>query len=1010
MPPGLLSRNEPGSSGGMSIGWLLAIALGGGALLFVTLAFILVSFSDRRAHRARLQAQSEAALVSNEEETTSTSDLNGHHQDASNHYRDPSRSPPVSPVREKRKSLPHILPQIKRNSSILSLFGSGTEAAKSGQGKVQHSRRKTSWIDEDAIHGPDIKRRESRRISLRESWLMMRTPTLPALLGYRDDPETEPFYRHQNYPLITAPRPATLAPEPHTQERNRPSRLPLVRSPSYELAQQRAAAMRYSAEEQQQQRQNQEMQEAYIQQQLLQQRKQQDPRQHQRSQSHIVSSDTHLVPNGPRPPPAAKLARIRTVNTDSNLALILRNTAERLRDGSPVPKRKPTGKNVNRNAQSLVQAQMMADAQSSQHKGHRRTPASLESPIKGFRNDRSSGPVMIGDLRGLQKTPSPKKMPVQAMTTPQSAPASVYERQQNQQASPSRTSTGRFATNGTAHQRNMSTSSMLSQDSLFGDSVPDHGETAPAGLSSPSRRDGQTQPSAQQHQRGRSTSAPSVRSSVSSALSTVYSEEEAEHERSRYRRPKQTQEAPLPRGRGPRQHGHVPKMSDPFLTVDPLAPKLPEKSPRRISVLPPLEFQLPYPGQDASVLGQISGNAGQNASPVMSSPILGKEHEHIRLSILMNESPQFSVQPIVRPRSVAPVKPVFKTSNSISSMRADPSTPEDDKRSRRPKTIHGQKPSIVPPPLDLCPIDASVRPGDSSSQWPPFNLNVHPGDSTHPLRQSPTGIRPLPDPELMSPTWAHLKRGGYLDDAPSRANSNASRRSSVYSETQRGDQSRHPARSPGSTSKRTSPVRMSPLTASIIQLRRMNSQMSAYSAASSMVSDTAAPDSPTLPTLRGGGFSPDRSNSRAVKAGRQNYLSMGTPSPRSKRSTRTASIVIDTKTAPGDEKENGRSHEDKSAGGGLGLKGSFRSSESQRRRMSVRFGEIKEHSPADVQAATAVAPAAEKQQQQRSAPEPDRTSGDSLYDKDGFLMSSPDRLPSSAAEGAGARPRSGLRM
>jgi hypothetical protein len=452
-------------------------------------------------------------------------------------------------------------------------------------------------------------------------------------------------------------------------------------------------------------------------------------------------------------------------------------------------------------------------------------------------------------------------------------------------------------------------------------------------------------------------------------------------------------------------------MSDPFLTVDPLAPKLPEKSPRRISVLPPPDYQLPHPGQDASVLGQISGNA-QQASPVMSSPILGKEHEHIRLSILMNESPQFSVQPIVRPRSVAPVKPVFKTSNSVSSMRADPSTPEDDKRARRPRTIHGQKPSVVPPPLNLCPVEAPSRAGDSTSQWPAFSINVQGGDSTHPLRQSPTGIRPLPDPELMSPTWAHLKRGGYLDDAPSRGNSNASRRSSVYSEIQRGprdDPSRNPARSPSSTSKRASPVRMSPLTASIIQLRRMNSQMSAYSAASSIVSDTAAPDSPTLPTLRGGGFSPDRSNSRAVKAGRQNYLSMGTPSPRSKRSTRTGSVIaVDAKAGAGDEKENGRSHDEKSAAR-QSLKGSFRSAESPRQRLSVRFGEVKEHGPDSPQAA----PAAEKQQQQVQqrpsvGPESDRMSGESLYDKDGFLMSSPDRLPSSVAEGA--RPRSGLRM
>lgn len=73
------------------------------------------------------------------------------------------------------------------------------------------------------------------------------------------------------------------------------------------------------------------------------------------------------------------------------------------------------------------------------------------------------------------------------------------------------------------------------------------------------------------------------------------------------------------------------------------------------------------------------------------------------------------------------------------------------------------------------------------------------------------------------------------------------------------------------------------LQSTVAQLRRMNSQMSTFSVAST-VSD---PDSPSLPNFRGGGFSPDRSNSRVSKIGRQNYLSLGVM-PKSQRNSRSS--------------------------------------------------------------------------------------------------------------------------
>ncbi|KAH7165786.1 hypothetical protein EDB81DRAFT_638987 [Dactylonectria macrodidyma] len=63
---------------------------------------------------------------------------------------------------------------------------------------------------------------------------------------------------------------------------------------------------------------------------------------------------------------------------------------------------------------------------------------------------------------------------------------------------------------------------------------------------------------------------------------------------------------------------------------------------------------------------------------------------------------------------------------------------------------------------------------------------------------------------------------------------------------------------------------------SVAELRRMNSMISSYSVAS-MTSSAYEPESPTLPTLRGGGCPPSRPNSKADTIARKSYLSLGTP-------------------------------------------------------------------------------------------------------------------------------------
>ncbi|KAH7152039.1 hypothetical protein B0J13DRAFT_439121 [Dactylonectria estremocensis] len=63
---------------------------------------------------------------------------------------------------------------------------------------------------------------------------------------------------------------------------------------------------------------------------------------------------------------------------------------------------------------------------------------------------------------------------------------------------------------------------------------------------------------------------------------------------------------------------------------------------------------------------------------------------------------------------------------------------------------------------------------------------------------------------------------------------------------------------------------------SVAELRRMNSMISSYSVAS-MTSSVYEPESPTLPTLRGGGCSPSRPNSKTDIKARKSYLSLGSP-------------------------------------------------------------------------------------------------------------------------------------
>jgi hypothetical protein len=185
----------------------------------------------------------------------------------------------------------------------------------------------------------------------------------------------------------------------------------------------------------------------------------------------------------------------------------------------------------------------------------------------------------------------------------------------------------------------------------------------------------------------------------------------------------------------------------------------------------------------------------------------------------------------------------------------------------------------------------------------------------------------------------------------------------------------------------------------VAELRRMNSFVSSYSVASvastyfSAAGGGGADDAATLPALRGGGFSPSRSNSKNALAASRNYLGLNAPRNKGSsaqqqqqqqrqpgNSTPTLVVHKDQSTGTGKENEN--------IGLGLSSMPADRSAtvevghvrRGQANLMVPSAGDVSRETRGLAAAATAVDP---------SKRESVETLG--LYDSDGFLLNSPER-------------------
>ncbi|KAK1539036.1 uncharacterized protein CCOS01_00350 [Colletotrichum costaricense] len=942
-----------GGGGGMTLPLVLAIAIGGGVLLFICLAFFLIALAGRR-HRARARARS----------TTPRTRLDLDSDGGS--IRTPSPRPrrltkpkPGEPYADMVEVQGKKQPPHRSLSSIISVprskswsvFSSTPSEGAGGQQRGGHLRRNNSWIDEDAIHGPRVQS-DGRRLSIRDSFIL-RTPTLPDLFGHKGEGDGHFDDECINY-SIEQPRPVSMP-----AQRGQPLRMPLPRTASYELAEKLAAAAR-------------------------------------------GGPPVLPTPQGPVPRPVP-LQRLRHKTTESDLAEILRSTEERLQLGTPTNSRPATrqraasasaGSSVKTPRGSPTKSQSPIKAQS---------PIKIPSPVKNQSPVRSRSPAKtqvlshVGQALDLNaqraRTPSPSKRMVIPM----------------------------LVQTPNHHNRNTSQSSAVSDaDSLFGETTPEVEHILPTGLSSPSRRSEHESPT-KPTDNGASIESPG--SDASSSLSTLYSVNEPEDDS----KTGGTGHADsTPRGRKPRSLVIDTQICDPFITPGP--PEVPPRSPKRqSSSLPPLRRMTP---PEEEILNRTPTKVTSVANSPIPRPLdvikrsSTADQLQTRYSIMMQPSDLAASPETIRPKSVMSMKPVFLvSSNSVVSMRASPGTSPEDNGSRpampNNRLTFGPKAPVFPPPLALkaglgSPNREALRMGSPGGKISPSRGSPSPSgragrqstdSAASPVPGSPTR-RPLPSPDLSkggSPTPRRYKRGmasPIRDRALSRQPTpRESRVERVLSSSDCPSIVLKPSSSPKRNSYHRDFAVMG-LQSTVAQLRRMNSQMSTFSAGSS-ISD---PDSPTLPNLRGGGFSPDRSNSRVSKMGRQNYLSLGTSPGSAKRtksikSARNSIAVL--KSRPG-----GNKHLDS-------LRAAVEEKENERRNGSLIRGPrplnptprsagrgLARDSVVTVESPTRrrISSVDTEDQKRLERPIKHQDSGTSLgaYGKEDYLLSSPDSLTAGA--------------
>lgn len=864
---GLASLSPRSSTGGLGLGWLLAFSLGGAILLFTCVGLLLSWRIKPRPENIMMPTTTVYEVTDRDDGgTVGVGGGSGGGNSGSERSRLKKKGLGFGRRLTRRKYV------MARSTSRLSLSPSSllppmpTYQGFSffGQGGRKKSR---SWVEEDRFHGPRMNRR-----SLRNSWLFGRdswrgrTPTLPAV-GFEEpeeddvDDDVEKGMRggggggggeSLEGGLTGLHIPRTASPEemgvpvmattalPPPPRPPVPAPLELQQQPQSQLQPQ---PQPHAEPQQDQQPQPQQYQQPH-------------PQQYQQ----MTGMELIFVPQelpltettATRPPriPAQLLTRLAMADPDLND--ILRSTEQRLKEGRH---RSPDKTTPPPTTTTIIPETATTTTPT--------TSPTKASPVKtphSHRTASSQGSIgSVGTVRVARLSTSPSKRAT-ICTIPQS----------------------------TQHSRNASISSMGSTAAAAAAATAAQGPRSEA--ATPSNTRGRivawqlpkpdVEPvidlSAALHIRSQS-----IESDESSTLSTVYSVGEQEDKTTVARGPpKDTKKNPY----------------DPFVGPPPAAAAtgLPAKSrlfgprsPRKLSISEPAPAGLPSLRQTARRPQTVGGHA--MFSIVLDPPTdnnnlfemdyfnaIGKDGIALAYPI----SPSTGSPSLSEP-SVTSMVTASVTTARDSDGDSDTVGPLEDERLTRDRPETQASPTKRNSVVTICrasPVKTTV----SSAHYDERDL-ISLAPSNFPQR------RALPEPP---------RHFGHIDEStmpapisprPRRDFSQQLREMSVNSnlhdeepapEDPSAVSTGSPHRRPNLRSARSPPLSaVMAVGSSVAELRRMNSMVSTCSVAS-VASSTCNDESPTVPGLRGAGYSPTRSSARASNIGQHHYLSLGTPSKR----------------------------------------------------------------------------------------------------------------------------------
>ncbi|KAK8004176.1 Prenyltransferase and squalene oxidase [Apiospora arundinis] len=838
------ARDEESGSPSLSTGAIIGIAISGAFVLFVALSLLLICVSRWQQRRRWLAEQAESGTMGTPSQDDSSSfprrlrkksilDAEGISEPDFSWHR---ISLPIIPPVFSRKPSMNLAPF---RDDVHSSAGQSQRTQKERGRELSDLRRKSSWIDEDALHGPRISKPKSkhsllplrRKLSFRQpmnSTTLMGSPTLPHAehktdLGPIESTNTAPQAAagtrcSSSGTVLYGPRPAsptastlaqTIVPIPQPPPLAVTQTTKTTHTIAFEAAQQLAGKSR--------------------------------------------------LPETQRPP--------RNCASATDLSEILQLTAARLQDGRRSPRRQTMfAASTSRTTQQVVRFEEVHMVDSD-----------ALSPV---RNQRSAPAVL--ELDAAETSPL-KGLPTPGM------------KYQN------------------SHDRHVSQMSHVSQFSMVSEadslvvsnrgSQPDM-QTA---LSSPSRH-ARAKEMAQVEQQAQEPR-PNTSGSESSALSTLYSVDE-ELEASQANNPSMARKA------------------DTRTTYQ--SNDMYEKSPK-----------FPFQNGGSPRISKLRrGTLGQFHGPeTYASP---------RISGIVTQSPGQGSQATGNTR---PIFHIFFVPGNTHCPETGPKS-RDSSLSMKPKPLArankgAQSPTpsskslriTLPPPYVLRPgppaqnvyerrhsATSSSRNSGSSANESSSNNGSGVAITTT-IGYSTTTLMTMPGPQgsPTSPDERPASRAGFRCDDRLSASDDALEDeerdvvrsmprsmfhvkqtrlpsgSSVYSQEEKEEKE---DQLPPLRNNRDS----TQINNLVAELRRMNSQISqasCYSTASTASSNTLAPvTSPTLPALRGGGFSPGKKS--GVSGASRNYLAVGSPERQSHDEEAEKKRFSDS-TLVARRKSNGRS-------------------------------------------------------------------------------------------------------